>query len=63
MGPSASEGTTRMWALLQPDGTYRTNRTYESGHMSPHRVYRSHLFDVVGAHTPIHSFALLAPSS
>ena len=34
MGLSASKGMARMWALL-PDGTYRTNRTYGSGHMSP----------------------------
>lgn len=31
---STSKGMTYMWALLL-DGTYETNGTYVSGHMSP----------------------------
>jgi hypothetical protein len=63
MGLSASKGMARMWALL-PDGTYRTNRTYGSGHMSPIGLV-GHICSRSGAGayavTPIRPHALLAP--
>jgi hypothetical protein len=65
MGLSASKGMIGMSALL-PDGTYRTNKTYGSGHMSP-TALAGHICSRCGARpyavTPIRPHTLLAPSS